>query len=159
MLQSGAILEGQTRKRLDKPRPFAGQVTKSGAAAVSKWRMQNAIRRIAIEYSVSRVFAIPADDLRSATRGRATVALARQAAMYLAHTVCGLSLTEVGRLFERDRTTVSHACALIEDQRDDEVFDQLLELLERVTRAEVRRRLGDTGQAFAPQPFVRRDLD
>ncbi|MCH9808571.1 MAG: hypothetical protein K0U74_12640 [Alphaproteobacteria bacterium] len=121
--------------------------------------MQNAIRRIAIEYSVSRVFAIPADDLRSATRGRATVALARQAAMYLAHTVCGLSLTEVGRLFERDRTTVSHACALIEDQRDDEVFDQLLELLERVTRAEVRRRLGDTGQAFAPQPFVRRDLD
>lgn len=151
MLQTGAVLEG--------PRSTPRKVNPSGASAVSQWRAQNAVRRLAIEDSVARVFAISAADLRSVTRGRAHVALARQAAMYLAHVVCGLSLTEVGRLFERDRTTVSHACALIEDQRDDEVFDHLLELLERVTRAEVRRRLGDTGEAFAPQPFVRRELD
>jgi chromosomal replication initiation ATPase DnaA len=151
MLQIGTVLDEQ--------KPVARNFNPSGAAAVSKWRMQNETRRLAIEVSVARVFAIQADDLRSLTRGRAHVALARQAAMYLAHIVCGLSLTEVGKLFQRDRTTVSHACALIEDQRDDEVFDQLLELLERVTREEVRRRLGDTGQAFAPQPFIRRDLD
>lgn len=63
------------------------------------------------------------------------MALARQTAMYLAHVGCSLSLTEVGTLFERDRTTVAHACALIEDRRDNPDFDRALELLERAVRA------------------------
>jgi hypothetical protein len=51
--------------------------------------------------------------------------------MYLAHIGGGLNLSEVGRLFGRDRTTVAHACSLIEDARDDERFDRMLDLLER----------------------------
>ena len=54
--------------------------------------------------------------------------------MYLAHVVCELSLTEVGQLFARDRTTVAHACSLIEDRRDDKAFDRALDLLEGVLR-------------------------
>ncbi|MBU2581298.1 MAG: hypothetical protein KJ622_06245 [Alphaproteobacteria bacterium] len=119
--------------------------------------MKNVVRRLAIETSVSRVFGVPAQALRSATRGRAHVALARQTAMYLAHVVCGLSLTEVGRIFERDRTTVSHACALIEDRRDEPVFDQFLELLERVAREEVRRRVGHDDAVATPRELVRRN--
>jgi len=42
-----------------------------------------------------------------------------------------VSLTEVGHLFERDRTTVSHACGLVEDRRDDPDFDYRLNHLER----------------------------
>ena len=57
--------------------------------------------------------------LRSASRGRKPIALARQTAMYLSHVAFGLSLTRVGVCFGRDRTTVRHACALIEDRRDD----------------------------------------
>jgi chromosomal replication initiation ATPase DnaA len=56
-------------------------------------------------------------------RGTPAVARARQVAMYLAHVVFGHSLTEVGEIFGRDRTTVSYACALIEDLRDDRGFD------------------------------------
>jgi hypothetical protein len=41
-----------------------------------------------------------------------------------------LSLTDVGQIFARDRTTVAHACAVIEDRRDDPVFDRALELME-----------------------------
>jgi chromosomal replication initiation ATPase DnaA len=63
-------------------------------------------------------------------RGLAGIALTRQLAMYLTHTMLGLSLTEVGALFGRDRTTVSHACALIEDQRDDAAFDEAIGRLE-----------------------------
>ncbi len=48
----------------------------------------------------------------------------------LAHVMCGLTLTEVGLLFGRDRTTVAHACAVVEDRRDDPVFDRALDLLE-----------------------------
>jgi hypothetical protein len=36
-----------------------------------------------------------------------------------------------GHLFERDRTTVAHACGLVEDRRDDPDFDHRLNHLER----------------------------
>ena len=55
---------------------------------------------------------------------------ARQVAMYLTHVGAGLPQAEVGRLFARDRTTVAHACAVVEEQRDDPVFDRSLEVLE-----------------------------
>jgi chromosomal replication initiation ATPase DnaA len=76
------------------------------------------------------VFGVQHAELFRATRGKAPVALARQAAMYLAHIACGLSFTDVGLVFGRDRTTVAHACRVIEDRRDDPVFDRALELLE-----------------------------
>ena len=91
--------------------------------------------RPAVELAVSQVFSVARDDIGMQTRGRAHVALARQVAMYLAHVAYGLSLTDVGRLFARDRTTVAHACALVEDRRDDQAFDRALELLELVVRA------------------------
>ena len=90
------------------------------------------VAREAIEEAVVRVFGVRSEDLNRMTRGRANVALARQVAMYLAHVACGLSLTDTGRLFGRDRTTVAHACGVIEDRRDDPAFDRALDLLEWV---------------------------
>jgi len=55
--------------------------------------------------------------------------------MYLSHVVLGLTLTEVGQVFARDRTTVAYACSRVEDLRDDLAFDRSLELLESVLRA------------------------
>lgn len=94
-----------------------------------------ATERTAIEYAVSQVFGIGTGELGRATRGEAKVALARQVAMYLAHVGRGYTFTEVGRQFARDRTTVAHACGVIEDRRDDPVFDRTLELLEQVVHA------------------------
>jgi chromosomal replication initiation ATPase DnaA len=54
--------------------------------------------------------------------------------MYLAHVTFGLTLTTVGRAFGRDRTTVSHACGLVEDARDNPEFDRTLELLEAIAK-------------------------
>ena len=62
------------------------------------------------------------------------MALARQAGMYIAHVGCSLRLTEVGELFDRDRTTVAHACSIIEQRRDNPEFDQALELTESVIK-------------------------
>lgn len=50
--------------------------------------------------------------------------------MYLAHVAKGISLTAIGAAFGRDRTTVSYACSLIEDLRDDVEFDAELDRLE-----------------------------
>jgi hypothetical protein len=65
----------------------------------------------------SRGGAINLADMRSRTRCVAPVARARQAAMYLAHIGLGLNLTSTGLAFGRDRTTVRHACHLVEDAR------------------------------------------
>ena len=94
------------------------------------WNLKSILEQI-----VTRVFAIDLDLIRRPTRGRARVAMARQVAMYLAHVVCGLTLTEAGELFGRDRTTAAHACQVVERKREDEPeFDRALQLLENVTK-------------------------
>lgn len=60
------------------------------------------------------------------SRSRAPIATTRQIAMYLMHVLLGRSLTAVGDFYRRDRTTVAHACARIEDMRDDTAFDEEL---------------------------------
>lgn len=60
------------------------------------------------------------------------VVVSRQLAMYLVHTMLGRTYLETARLFDRDRTTVSHACARIEDRREDHsVFEREVLRLER----------------------------
>jgi chromosomal replication initiation ATPase DnaA len=82
--------------------------------------------------AVAIAFAVPLAELRATTRRSRTVALARQSAMYLAHVVFGLTLTDVGRAFNRDRTTAAYACEMIENRRDDPAFDKVLDALEQV---------------------------
>jgi len=62
-------------------------------------------------------------------------AFARQIAIYIAHVGFGLSMADIGKAFGRDRTTVVHACHLIEDRRDDSRFDVLLDHLEQAAGA------------------------
>lgn len=97
--------------------------------------------------TVAAVFEVEVDMLLQPNRGRARVALARQVAMYLAHVGCELSLTAVGRLFGRDRSTVAHACKRIEDERDRPQFDCAVAMMERTVRVIVKT-----------SPALRRDL-
>lgn len=84
--------------------------------------------------TVSTVFEIDGALLAQPSRGRARIALARQVAMYLGHVACGLSLTAVGRVFDRDRSTVAHACKRIEDRREDSDFDAAIQMMESSVR-------------------------
>ena len=83
-----------------------------------------------IAITVAAAFAVPLAELRARTRRPPTVAFARQSAMYLAHIVFGLTLTDIGRAFGRDRTTAAYACELVENRRDDPVLDAVIEALE-----------------------------
>jgi hypothetical protein len=82
------------------------------------------------EKIVSLALDIPIGCMQAATRSNADAALARQIAMYLCHTTFSLLLTEIGFHFRRDRTTVSYACAVVEDKRDDMAFDIMITELE-----------------------------
>lgn len=79
---------------------------------------------------IARERCVPKILLLHKSRCRSGAAKARQLAMYLMHVAMGQSLTAVGEAFGRDRTTVSYACGLIEDMRDDPAFDHDLDRLE-----------------------------
>jgi hypothetical protein len=109
-----------------------------GSSAPPLTERRQTLRRI-IESIVAPAFAVPHAALWAETRGSPSVAFARQAAMYLAHVGFGLSLKEVARVFARDRKTVVHACALVEDRRDAAPFDRALDLLEAALHLVSRR--------------------
>lgn len=63
---------------------------------------------------------------------RRTSCHVRQISMYVCHVVLQISLTDIGYAFRRDRSTVSHACHVVEDRRDDPAFDDFIASVERV---------------------------
>lgn len=56
----------------------------------------------------------------------------RQIAMYVCHVALGISLSDIGTSFGKDRTTVGYACNVVEDRRDDPGFDEFVSVLERI---------------------------
>lgn len=77
--------------------------------------------------------------MTSKSRGAAWVAEGRQVAMYLAHVIAQVAPSDAAPHFRRDRTTIAHACKVVEDKRDDNYFDGGLERLESL----MMQRLGE----------------
>lgn len=112
------------------PSPIS--IRPSPPSAISRGGPSAGTRRACrgLESLAAAAFGVPVVELFAASRRAAPVALARQAAMYLAHVVFSLSLREVGLCFGRDPRTVAHACRRIEDRRDQPAFDALMARLE-----------------------------
>nr|WP_108001393.1 helix-turn-helix domain-containing protein [Mycoplana dimorpha] len=66
---------------------------------------------------------------------RRPAAHVRQIAMYVCHVALQIPLAEIGAAFGRDRTTVGHACNVVEDRREDRAFDDFVATVERITLA------------------------
>jgi chromosomal replication initiation ATPase DnaA len=86
------------------------------------------------------LFSVSGRELRRPGRSTLDVARVRQIAMYVGHVVLRLSMSDVGRGFGRDRTTVLYACHLVEDMRDDTDFDRIVATMERLVGAVFRER-------------------
>ncbi|HYD89170.1 MAG TPA: helix-turn-helix domain-containing protein [Vitreimonas sp.] len=85
---------------------------------------------------------VPAEEILRPKRGSARASFARQVAMYLCYVGFEISLTRVANAFDRDRSTVAHACHIIEDRREEPRFDRWISGLEAMMRR-------------APQPTAR----
>lgn len=59
----------------------------------------------------------------------------RQIAMYLSHVVLSVPYATIAAAFGRDRSTVAHSCAVVEDRRDDKAYDRFVERCERCVNA------------------------
>lgn len=93
---------------------------------------------------VSTFFEVSVESLQAQTRCAAPICQARQICMYLLHTSLSISYPDIGRLFRRDRTTISHACMVVEDLRDDTGIDGNLTRLESILMT-ILSLLGGTG--------------
>lgn len=105
-------------------------------------RIRKAALACLVRSAAAGATGIPPGVMRSPLRGPRPVVAARQTAMYLSHVAFGLSLTEIGASYGRDRTTVRHACARIEDRRDDPAQDLALTALETALVAMARALFG-----------------
>lgn len=123
-----SALNNQPFAQLSDPPPLIGLAKATAAAA----------RRVSLI------------DVTAPRRGKARIAHTRQIAAYLQHVALGSSLSACARLFARDRTTIRHACARVEDARDDAHFDAAILRLEHALRAQ-REMFGDFSNAFATQ--------
>ncbi len=107
------------------------------AARRSGRRLERDRRAARIVDLVARVHGVTREELLSRRRCSTEVTVARQLAMYLVHTLLQRNYKEVGVLFGRDRTTVSHACARTEDRREDKSrFEIDVSAIESVVAAE-----------------------
>lgn len=121
-------------------KPTAGQTippsTPCRYRAVASSRIREYGCRLAAA-TASAVMDLALPKLCAPTRSTADVAFARQIAMYLSHTKFGISYSDVGLYFNRDRSTVIHACHLVEDRRDGADFDARLERMEYLIDAAI----------------------
>lgn len=110
------------------------------------WHAFTARRLVGAEFRVAE------SDLAAPSRASAEVAFARQVAMYLAHTCYRLTYDEVADAFGRERTTVAHACAVVEDERDEGT-----PFCDKLTKLE--RRLRGLSRIVTGRPTSKPDFD
>jgi hypothetical protein len=122
----GQTCLGQTC--LESPPGILGRRPQSRALTPSRATRFCRLAEVAVAATVN----VPLGELLAATRCRADAAFARQVTMYLAYTVLGISHGAVGGLVRRDRTTVEHACRVVEARRDDPATDRIIRMLECV---------------------------
>ncbi len=73
---------------------------------------------------------IPVEEIIGDERGSLDIAFARKVAIYLCHVGFEMSLARVAHAFARDRSTIAHACHVIEDRRDESDFEIWMSALE-----------------------------
>lgn len=89
----------------------------------SRYRLER-LRRDEVAYAlvgrIAKLRRVSLRDVLQGSRGVGNAALTRQMAMYLVHVVLSRPQEIVGLLFDRERTTVSYACATVEMLRDED---------------------------------------
>lgn len=93
-------------------------------------RLRSDREAFALSEAVATEYGVCLSELLGPTRGRGRVAKARQIAIYLTHIILGRPQDVVADLFRRDRTTVAHACQIVEDRRDDPRLERAMARIE-----------------------------
>lgn len=104
--QLAAVVQQLVKDATRTAKPIDNQLI---AACRRRWRSTPVPSLPDVTSAVAAQFGLTAADLRGKSRKQA-VARARAMAMYLARRLTSTTITEIGRHFRRDHTTVIHAC-------------------------------------------------
>ena len=85
------------------------------------------VRQLTLE-----VLSLTGHDPEAGSASRRLMSHVRQIAMYVCHVAYSMPQAEIALVFGRDRSTVRHACHIVEDRRDDPAFDTLVSIIERM---------------------------
>ncbi len=93
-------------------------------------------KKITVDYIievVSEHYGVSLEEVKSKKRTQ-KIAYPRQVAMYLARKMLNLSLPQLGEVFRRDHSTISHGCEKVtyDIENDEEFRAELIELEERI---------------------------
>ncbi|WP_244447141.1 helix-turn-helix domain-containing protein [Hoeflea sp. BAL378] len=113
-----------------------GRAPRRGGAAGSRAHPVDVLRCRIVWRLMAELSAMAGErDLPGAVAGRRRGCHVRQIAIYLSHVVLSVPYRTIAVAFGRDRTTVVHACAVVEDRRDDVGYDRFVERCERCIEA------------------------
>ncbi|MFD1327577.1 helix-turn-helix domain-containing protein [Mycoplana ramosa] len=123
--------DGKRRLRLRRARLLA---LAFGGAGVFQ-RCEPTVRSVCriVRQLVAELLSLSNERVLRRRHSRRAAAHTRQIAMYVCHVALQISLADIGAAFGRDRTTVGHACNVVEDRRDDRAFDDFVATVERIT--------------------------
>lgn len=123
--------DGKHRLRLRRARLLA---VAFGGAGVFE-RCEPPVRSVCrvVRQLVAELLSLSHERILRRRHSRRAAAHIRQIAMYVCHVALQISLADIGAAFGRDRTTVGHACNVVEDRRDDRAFDDFVATVERIT--------------------------
>lgn len=93
---------------------------------------------------LAALFNVSGRQLRSPKRDSKEIARVRQIGMYIARVTLCLNIRLIADGFARDKSTVTHACHVIEDLRDDDEFDAIITRVEVVVSAAFKHVLSAT---------------
>jgi len=130
------------------PPPAAAPIIEAGEPPVFSHPSSLPLRTVCriVSHVTGEMIALVGTRVQLRGDRRRTLCHVRQIAMYVCHVALRIPQHDVGRAFGRDRTTVGHACAVVEDRRDEAAFDDFVCTLERIV-----------GSIFANAEVVRHD--
>ena len=102
-----------------------------------------------VNQMVATAFELKAEQLLNIQNREARTYRARQISMYLMNTSLSLNFVEIADFYGKDRSTVSHACGVIEELRDIVKFDEQICEFEQTIVTVLQ--LFKTGQALADE--------
>tara|TARA_R110002020_G_scaffold39991_9_gene118353 strand:+ start:1812 stop:2390 length:579 start_codon:yes stop_codon:yes gene_type:complete len=113
-----------------------GRAARRKGAAGSRPHPVDVLRCRIVWRLMAELFAMAGErDLPGSAAVRRRGCHVRQIAIYLSHVVLSVPYRTIAVAFGRDRTTVVHACAVVEDRRDDIGYDRFVERCERCIEA------------------------
>jgi Bacterial dnaA protein helix-turn-helix len=132
------------------PHPAADFIPKSPhsfpylrGGALHSWRGERRLRESRLssfaEATVALAFAQTFNTVRAPTRSIAEHAFVRQLAVYMTNTTFAQNFTAIGRTFGRERSTISHACTLVESARQTPHINTALVALDHALREWMRQ--------------------